>query len=92
MYRRFGKRLFDLVLVIPAIVLLAPVMALVAATIRWKLGRPVIFKQDRPGLYGKPFKFRKFRTMVDAYDANGQPLPDAQRLTPVWPPIASAEP
>ncbi len=82
MYRRFGKRLLDLAIVIPAIVLLAPAMALVAAAVRWKLSRPVIFQQDRPGLHGKPFKFRKFRTMIDARDANGQLLPDAQRLTP----------
>ena len=49
---------------------------------RWKLGRPVLFAQTRPGLHGAPFAFYKFRTMTDARDAAGDPLPDAARLTP----------
>lgn len=65
-----------------ALLLLAPLLALVAWRIRRKLGSPVLFRQIRPGLHGRPFEMVKFRTMRDAVDANGQPLPDDQRLTP----------
>lgn len=82
MYRRFGKRLFDLVLTIPALVLLAPVMAVVALLVRTKLGSPVLFRQQRPGLHGRPFLMYKFRTMTDGRDAQGNLLPDSQRLPP----------
>lgn len=81
MYRRFGKRLFDLALVIPALVVLSPVLAALAVAVRWKLGSPVLFRQQRPGRDGKSFTVIKFRTMTDARDANGQLLPDGQRLT-----------
>ena len=80
-YRRHGKRLFDLILSIPALILLSPVMGVVALAIRLTMGRPVLFRQARPGLYNKPFTLIKFRTMIDANDAAGVPLPDAQRLT-----------
>lgn len=82
MYRRYGKRLLDLIIVIPALIILAPVMAVIALLVRIKLGRGVIFRQRRPGLHGRPFMLLKFRTMTDARDAQGRLLPDAQRLTP----------
>jgi lipopolysaccharide/colanic/teichoic acid biosynthesis glycosyltransferase len=81
MYRAFGKRLLDLILTICALILLAPLFALVAILVRIKLGSPVVFRQPRPGLRGAPFILLKFRTMNDDRDAQGHPLPDAQRLT-----------
>ncbi|MGQ9874461.1 MAG: sugar transferase [Chloroflexus sp.] len=82
MYRRYGKRFLDLVIVIPALVVLAPVMAIIALLIRIKLGPGVFFCQQRPGLHGRPFTMLKFRTMTDARDAQGNLLPDDQRLMP----------
>jgi lipopolysaccharide/colanic/teichoic acid biosynthesis glycosyltransferase len=79
-YRRRGKRALDLVLTVPVLALLAPVMALVAVFVRWKLGRPVLFRQVRPGLDGRPFTLVKFRTMRDSRDAQGNLLPDAERM------------
>ena len=76
------KRLFDIALSAVALLLLFPVMGIVAWQIRMKLGSPVLFRQIRPGLHGKPFEMIKFRSMRDAVDATGQVLPDAQRLTP----------
>jgi lipopolysaccharide/colanic/teichoic acid biosynthesis glycosyltransferase len=76
------KRLFDIVVVGLALVLLAIPLALLAWQVRRKLGSPVFFTQVRPGLHGKPFRMVKFRTMTDARDASGALLPDAQRLTP----------
>ncbi len=81
MYRRYGKRLLDLIIVIPTLIILAPVMAVIALLVRLKLGRGVIFRQHRPGLHGRPFMMLKFRTMTDARDAQGRLLPDEQRLT-----------
>ena len=75
------KRLLDVVLALFGLLVLAPVIAIVALAIRRKLGSPVIFSQVRPGLHGKPFKMVKFRTMLDADDADGNPLPDCQRMT-----------
>ena len=75
------KRGVDLVLTVPAIVVLAPVYAAVALAVRLNLGRPVIFSQQRPGKNGIPFTLYKFRTMRDARDAGGELLPDARRLT-----------
>lgn len=77
------KRLFDIIASAAGLLLLAPAMALIAWKIRRQLGTPVLFRQPRPGLDGKPFRMIKFRTMRDAWDADGQPLPDAQRLTPL---------
>ncbi|MCC3375555.1 sugar transferase [Cohnella sp. REN36] len=71
----------DLAIAAPALLLLSPTMLLVAALVRWKLGGPVLFRQERPGLYGRPFKVLKFRTMTDRRDENGALLPDAERLT-----------
>ena len=82
MYLNFGKRLFDLVLVIPTLIVLAPILGVLALLVRFKLGKPVFFRQQRPGLRGKPFTLYKFRTMTDARDAQGNLLPDAERLTP----------
>ncbi len=75
------KRPFDLVLALPALVLLSPVIAVLAVLVRVKLGAPVFFRQQRPGLHGQPFQMVKFRTMTDARDASGALLPDADRLT-----------
>ena len=80
-YRSFGKRLFDLVVAVPALILLAPVLAVTALLVRIYLGSPVLFRQERPGRSGKLFKICKFRTMTDARDANGALLYDDLRLT-----------
>jgi len=76
------KRFFDLVASALGLVALAPVFVVVAFLIRRKLGSPVFFRQPRPGLSGKPFEMIKFRTMLDATDKHGNPLPDDQRMTP----------
>ena len=75
------KRLLDIIIASTALILLAPLYAFVAYKVKKNLGSPVLFRQVRPGLYGKPFEMIKFRTMKDAVDANGQPLPDSERLT-----------
>lgn len=76
------KRGFDIVSSSFALLIFSPVLLVVAWQIRRKLGSPVLFRQVRPGLRGRPFKMVKFRTMRDAVDANGNPLPDAERMTP----------
>ncbi len=76
------KRLFDVVGASVGLLVLAPVYCIVALLIRSRLGSPILFRQVRPGLHGRPFQMIKFRTMRDAADSNGQPLPDADRLTP----------
>ncbi|MFN8517348.1 MAG: sugar transferase [Thermomicrobiales bacterium] len=83
MNRDRAKRLFDLALTIPALILLAPVMLIVAVAVALRLGRPVLFRQTRAGLHGQPFVLYKFRTMRDARDDADQPLPDDARLTPL---------
>jgi lipopolysaccharide/colanic/teichoic acid biosynthesis glycosyltransferase len=75
------KRVFDLVVAAAAVVLLAPLMLGIALAVRLCLGRPVLFVQERPGHGGAPFRMVKFRTMRDALDAQGRPLPDGERLT-----------
>ncbi|MFC1976428.1 sugar transferase, partial [Chloroflexota bacterium] len=82
MYQKIGKYLLDLSLILPALILLSPLLALVALFVRLKLGQPILFRQQRPGQYGRPFTIYKFRTMVDANDSEGNLLPDAERLTP----------
>lgn len=77
-----GKRLLDLALAWPATVILSPLLLVIALLVAWRLGRPVLFSQVRPGLGGQPFRLYKFRTMKEVYDARGQPLPDAERVTP----------
>lgn len=76
------KRLFDILVSATALVLLSPVIAIVAWQISRKMGSPVLFRQTRPGLNGRPFQMVKFRTMKDAVDVEGNPLPDSERLTP----------
>jgi len=76
-----AKRFMDLAIAIPLVVLLLPVMVGIAIAILITMGRPVIFKQVRPGLQGRPFTMYKFRTMTDARDHEGKLLPDAERLT-----------
>lgn len=76
------KRLLDIIIASAALVLLSPVLLLLVWQIRRKLGTPVLFRQVRPGRGGIPFVMYKFRTMRDAADENGRPLPDADRLTP----------
>ncbi|MCC8252548.1 sugar transferase [Vibrio campbellii] len=76
------KRLFDFLASLFALILLSPIIALVAWKIRKNLGSPVLFRQTRPGLNGKPFEMVKFRTMKDAVDQQGNPLPDSERMTP----------
>ncbi len=80
MYRRWIKRFLDLVVALLALVLLSPVLLGMALLVRVKLGSPILFCQQRPGLQGKPFTIYKFRTMTDARDTAGQLLPDAERL------------
>jgi len=75
------KRTMDIALAAAALALLSPVLLLVALLIRLTMGRPVLFRQLRPGLHGEPFELLKFRTMRDAVDARGMPLPDGERLT-----------
>jgi sugar transferase EpsL len=74
------KRLLDLVIASIAIVLLSPALALVALAVRVAIGSPVLFRQRRPGLGGRPFELLKFRTMAEAVDAEGRLLPDERRL------------
>jgi sugar transferase EpsL len=76
------KRLFDLVLSLFLLLLLSPLIAFVALIVRVWLGSPVLFRQLRPGLHGRPFEIYKFRTMTDQLDTAGEQLPDADRLTP----------
>ena len=76
------KRLFDIVASLCGLNLLSPVIAIVAWQISRKLGSPVLCRQVRPGLNGKPFEMIKFRSMRDAVDASGNPLPDSERMTP----------
>lgn len=76
------KRLLDIVIASIALVLLSPLYFYVAYKVKKNLGSPVLFRQVRPGLHGKPFEMIKFRTMKDALDEKGNPLPDSERLTP----------
>lgn len=76
------KRFLDVVIASIALILLSPLYAYVAYKVKKNLGSPVLFRQVRPGLNGKPFEMIKFRSMKDAVDAQGNPLPDSERLTP----------
>jgi lipopolysaccharide/colanic/teichoic acid biosynthesis glycosyltransferase len=75
------KRAFDIAASASALVVLSPVLAITAYKVKKELGSPVLFRQTRPGLHGKPFEMVKFRTMKDATDKEGNALPDSQRLT-----------
>ncbi|MEH7096683.1 sugar transferase [Neobacillus vireti] len=76
------KRIFDLVISIPLLICFSPLIFITAFLVRIKLGKPIIYKQQRPGLYGKPFYIYKFRTMTSERGGDGQLLPDHVRLTP----------
>ena len=77
------KRLLDVIVSGTALVAAAPILVGAGAAIRTSMGAPVLFRQERPGLHGKPFVLVKFRTMTDGRDSAGRPLPDAARLTSV---------
>lgn len=81
MYRRFFKRLLDILLSLCILVLLSPAYVILIVLVRIKLGSPVFFRQERPGLNGEIFTLYKFRTMTDARDKDGKLLPDKDRLT-----------
>ncbi len=76
-----AKRIFDLLLAALGLVILSPILLLAAILVRIYHGSPVIFTQKRPGFKGTPFHIYKFRTMTDARDKSGKPLPDSERLT-----------
>ena len=81
MYRKYIKRLLDIIISFCALVILSPILLIVAILVRIKLGSPVIFCQERPGKDEKIFKLYKFRTMTNKTDENGKLLPDSERLT-----------
>ena len=76
------KRAFDFTAALIGLIILSPVLLITAYLIRKNLGSPVLFRQVRPGKDGRPFEMVKFRSMRDAIDQNGKPLPDNERLTP----------
>ncbi|NNP74037.1 UDP-galactose phosphate transferase [Acinetobacter defluvii] len=76
------KRLVDIIISLIALIILSPIFLLVANKVRKNLGSPIFFYQERPGKDGKLFKMIKFRSMKDAFDKEGKPLPDDQRITP----------
>jgi len=82
LYRRFGKRFLDIAISVAALLILTPFLLLMALLVRLELGAPALFRQSRPGREGSVFTLTKFRTMINAFDANGRPLPDKERLTP----------
>lgn len=75
------KRLFDLLLVVPGLLLLSPLLGIMALLLWITEGRPILFRQSRGGLHGHIFYIYKFRTMREAYDAQGHPLPDEKRIS-----------
>ncbi|MBL8031751.1 MAG: sugar transferase [Candidatus Doudnabacteria bacterium] len=80
-YRNWGKRCADVVTAAIGLIVLSPLLGVVALLVLIKLGRPILFEQERPGKDEAIFTLYKFRTMRDAYDKNGEPLADAERLT-----------
>lgn len=74
------KRIFDILVSLFGLFLVSPLLFIISVLVRFKLGSPVLFRQPRPGLNGKPFEMLKFRTMTDERDTSGELLPDAQRL------------
>jgi lipopolysaccharide/colanic/teichoic acid biosynthesis glycosyltransferase len=83
MYKRWIKRALDIGIASAVLVVSAPLMLLVSALIRMKMGRPIIFRQTRPGLNGQPFTCLKFRTMADRRNDSGVLLPDQERMVPL---------
>ncbi|MDX1412681.1 MAG: sugar transferase [Candidatus Promineifilaceae bacterium] len=82
LYKKYGKRTFDLVFSIAALILLSPLLITLTLLVRRRLGAPVFFRQKRPGLNGRPFVILKFRTMTNERDNAGHLLPDSERLIP----------
>ncbi|MBO6111949.1 MAG: sugar transferase [Lachnospiraceae bacterium] len=82
MYKRYIKRILDILLSLFAVVILSPVYIILSLLVRFKLGSPVLFKQKRPGLHGKIFNLYKYRTMTDERDENGELKSDEVRLNP----------
>jgi sugar transferase EpsL len=80
-YQYREKRVLDLTILLCVAIPLLPIVLIVAVLVRLKLGTPILFRQQRPGQYGKPFTILKFRTMTDERDQNGDLLPDSVRLT-----------
>ena len=76
-----AKRLFDILVSLSVLLIGAPVLLLLCLAVRINMGSPIFFRQERPGLKGEIFEIIKFRTMRDAFDEDGKPLPDAERLT-----------
>lgn len=81
LYKRFFKRIQDFICALLALIVLSPLMLVLAVLVRVKLGAPVLFAQERPGLNGRVFKLYKFRSMTNACDENGNLLPDSERMT-----------
>jgi lipopolysaccharide/colanic/teichoic acid biosynthesis glycosyltransferase len=75
------KRLFDLAIAIPSVIILSPLLVLIGILVRIRIGSPVFFRQVRPGLHSRLFTIYKFRTMTNTRDENGKMLPDGERLT-----------
>ena len=80
-YEKYFKRFLDIVFSIIALIILSPIMLIIAILVKVKLGSPVLFKQERPGMNEKVFKILKYRTMTDQKDATGKLLSDSERLT-----------
>jgi len=80
-YFRYIKRILDIICALAAIIVFCWLYVIIAILVRIKLGSPVVFKSQRIGMNEKPFTLYKFRTMADAHDNNGKPLPDEQRVT-----------
>jgi len=76
-----AKRAFDLTLAATLAVVIAPLIVAIALVVYLKLGTPILYRQQRPGLHGKPFYLIKFRSMIDAFDEDGNPLPNKERMT-----------
>ena len=81
LYRKFGKRLFDVLFSASLLIVLSPVILIIALIVYVKMGRPILFSQERPGLNEKIFTLYKFRTMTNAYGPDGKLLPDSSRLS-----------
>ncbi|QTA83251.1 Bacterial sugar transferase domain-containing protein [Desulfonema limicola] len=79
--KHFTKQIFDIMITIPAYFLLSPLIIIIFGLIYFKMGKPVFYRQNRPGLLGQPFGIYKFRTMTNCCDKNGMLLPDSERLT-----------
>jgi len=80
--REICKRLFDIIVSLSSLIIMMPILIIVARNISKKLGSPIFFKQERPGLRGKIFEMVKFRTMRVSVDVDGKVLPDSERMTP----------